>query len=87
MTALHLVASPSGATPTSPSGATPPSPQGARLGAPDPMQAYADAQNALSMAAYYLRQPAANVPGATRKTVQALAALRRLDGLVQGGAV
>lgn len=35
------------------------------------MQAYADAQNALSMAAYYLRQPAANVPGATRKTVQA----------------
>ena len=79
MTALHLVASPSGATP--------PSPQGARLGAPDPMQAYADAHNALSMAAYYLRQPAANVPGATRKTVQALAALRRLDGLVQGGAV
>lgn len=79
MTALHLVASPSGATP--------PSPSGARLGTPDPIQAYADASNALAMATYYLRQPAANVPGATRKAVQALAALRRLDGLVQGGAV
>jgi hypothetical protein len=51
------------------------------------MQAFADAHNALSMAAYYLRQPAANVPGATRKAVQALAALRRLDAMVQGGAV
>jgi hypothetical protein len=79
MTALHLVASPSGATPTSP--------QGARLGATDPIQAFADASNALAMAAYYLRQPAANVPGATRKAVQALAALRRLDAMVQGGAV
>lgn len=78
MTALHLVASPSG--PTSPS------PSGARLGTTDPVQAYADAHNALSMAAHYLRQPGANVPGATCKAVQALAALRRLDALVQGGA-
>ena len=78
MTALHLVASPSGATPTSP--------QGASLGALDPVQAFADASNALAMAAYYLRQPAANVPGATRKAVQALAALRRLDTLVLRGA-
>ena len=40
-------------------------------GAPtDPHQAFADAHNALSMAAYYLRQPAANVPGATRKAAQ-----------------
>lgn len=77
MTALHLVASPSGATPASPHGAS--------LGTPDPVQAFADASNALAMAAYYLRQPA-NVPGATRKAVQALAALRRLDALVQGGA-
>ena len=62
--------------------------QGARLGAPtDPIQLYADAHNALAMALHYLRQPAAmNVPGATRKAVQALAALRRLDALVQGGA-
>lgn len=52
----------------------------------DPVQAYADASNALAMAAYYLRHPAANVPGATRKAVQALAALRRLDALVQRGA-
>lgn len=54
-------------------------------GAPaDPHQAFADAHNALSMAVYYLRQPSANVPGATRKAAQALAALRRLDALVQG---
>ena len=60
--------------------------QGARLGAPDPIQLHADAHNALAMALHYLRQPAAlNVPGATRKVVQALAALRRLDALVQGG--
>lgn len=56
-------------------------------GSPDPIQAYADASNALAMAAYYLRQPAANVPGATRKAVQALAALRRLDALGQGSTV
>ena len=68
--------------------AAPTSPQGARLGAPtDPIQLYADAHNALAMALHYLRQPAAlNVPGATRKVVQALAALRRLDAQVQGGA-
>ena len=28
--------------------------------------------NALSMAAYYLRQPGGHVPGATRKAAQAL---------------
>ena len=55
--------------------------QGARLGAPsDPVQLYADAHNALAMALHYLRQPRANVPGAARKAVQALAALRSLDG-------
>lgn len=63
--------------------AAPTSPQGARLGAPtDPIQLHADAHNALAMALHYLRQPAGqNVPGATRKVVQALAALRRLDAL------
>lgn len=56
-------------------------------GAPEPLQSYADAHNALSMALYYLRQPQANVRGAARKAVQALAALRSLDACVQGGAV
>lgn len=51
---------------------------GMRPGAPDPIQLYADAHNALAMALHYLRQPAANVPGAARKAVQALAALRSL---------
>ena len=59
--------------------------QGARLGAPtDPIQLYADAHNALAMALHYLRQPDANVPGAARKAVQALAALRSLDGVDVG---
>jgi hypothetical protein len=43
-----------------------------------PIQLHADAHNALTMALHYLRQPTANVPGAARKTVQALAALRAL---------
>lgn len=69
--------------------AAPTGPHGARLGAQtDPIQLHADAHNALAMALHYLRQPGAlNVPGATRKAVQALAALRCLDALVQGGAV
>ena len=59
--------------------------QGARLGAPtEPIQLYADAHNALAMALHYLRQPDANVPGAARKAVQALAALRSLDGVDVG---
>lgn len=49
-------------------------------GTPDPIQHYADAHNALAMALHYLREPdQANVAGATRKAVQALAALRRLS--------
>ena len=67
--------------------------QGARLGDPDPIQLHADAHNALAMALHYLRQPDANVPGAARKAVQALAALRSLGGAdvgespsTQGGA-
>ncbi len=59
--------------------AAPTSSQGTRLSAPtDPIQLHADAHNALSMALHYLRQPDANVPGAVRKAVQALAALRSL---------
>ena len=48
------------------------------MGTPDPIQLYAEAHNALAMALHYLRQPASHVPGAARKAVQALAALRRL---------
>ncbi len=74
--------------------AAPTRPQGARLAAPtDPIQLYADAHNALAMALHYLRQPDANVPGAARKAVQALAALRSLGSAdlctspsTQGGA-
>ena len=67
--------------------------QGARLGAPYPIHLHADAHTALSMPLPSLRQPRANVPGAARKAVQALAALRSLDGAdvcaspsTQGGA-
>lgn len=49
-------------------------------GTPDPIQLHAEAHNALAMALHYLRQPQANVPGAARKAVQALAALRGLGG-------
>ena len=61
--------------------------QGTRLGAPDPVQLHADAHNALAMALHYLRQPdQANVAGATRKAVQALAALRVLHSVERGAA-
>ncbi|MBS3996689.1 MAG: hypothetical protein KGZ67_05030 [Hydrogenophaga sp.] len=46
---------------------------------PEAIQLHAEAQNALAMALYYVRQPEANIPGAARKAVQALAALRQLD--------
>ena len=45
----------------------------------DPIKLYADAHNALAMALHYLRTPSGNLPGAARKTVQALGALRRLQ--------
>lgn len=44
-------------------------------------QLFATAENALSVALYHLRQPAANVPDAARKAVQALAALNQLRTL------
>jgi hypothetical protein len=43
------------------------------------MAAHQEAENALSMALHYLRSSACNVPGATRKAVQALGALNRLN--------
>lgn len=45
------------------------------------MQAHQAAENALAMALHYLRASASNIPGATRKAVQALAALNTLQGL------
>lgn len=61
--------------------------QASRCAAPvhsDPIQLHADAHNALNMALHYLNQPKANISGARRKTVQALAALRGLDLSLQG---
>ena len=49
-----------------------------------PIQLHADARNALSTAVFYLSQPQANVAGARRKAVQALAALRSLDLSTEG---
>lgn len=54
-------------------------------GTPDPIQSFGDACNALAMAAHYVRS--GNTAGAQRKAIQALAALRRLDAMGQGGAV
>ncbi len=42
-------------------------------------QAHQGAENALSMALHYLRVSASNIPGATRKAVQALSALHDLQ--------
>lgn len=43
-----------------------------------------EAENALAMALHYLRSNDNNVPGATRKAVQALGALNRLEMLALG---
>lgn len=43
-----------------------------------------EAENALAMALHYLRSNDNNVPGATRKAVQALGALNRLEMLSLG---
>jgi hypothetical protein len=43
-----------------------------------------EAENALAMALHYLRSSGSNVPGATRKAVQALGALSRLEMLSLG---
>lgn len=50
------------------------------------MQAHQAAENALTMALHYLRCNASNIPGATRKAVQALAALNTLQALAPAGA-
>lgn len=48
------------------------------------LAAHQDAENALSMALHYLRTGAGNVPGATRKAVQALSALNTLQAAGAG---
>lgn len=45
------------------------------------VQAQQEAENALSMALHHLRTPTSNIPGARRKAVQALAALKHLHRL------
>ncbi|WP_108370977.1 hypothetical protein [Limnohabitans sp. T6-5] len=50
------------------------------------LAAHQDAENALSMALHYLRTGAGNVPGATRKAVQALSALNTLQSAGAGRA-
>lgn len=51
------------------------------------LQAHQAAENALSMALHYLRASASsNIPGATRKAVQALDALNTLHTLAPAGA-
>ena len=45
---------------------------------PDLIQVHARAVNSLTMALHYLRQPESNVAGASRKAVQALAAINAL---------
>lgn len=48
----------------------------------DPVALHGDACNALAMALHYLRgSDATNVRGASRKAVQALSALRRLQSV------
>ena len=63
---IHLTRRPSTATPTTPQDLA-------------TMAAHQEAENALAMALNYLRSSASNIPGATRKAVQALGALNRLN--------
>ena len=64
---IHLTRRPSTATPTT-------TPHDLAT-----MAAHQEAENALAMALHYLRSSAGNIPGATRKAVQALGALNRLN--------
>ena len=51
----------------------------------DAIQIHQEAENALNMALHYLRQPSSNVPGARRKTIQALAAMKQLNAAIGYG--
>ena len=71
---IHLTRRPSTATPTTPHGLACTTAENMAT-----MAAHQEAENALAMALHYLRSSASNVPGATRKAVQALGALNRLN--------
>lgn len=73
-TVIHLTHRPSTATPTTPHGLACTTAENMAA-----MAAHQEAENALAMALHYLRSSASNVPGATRKAVQALGALTRLN--------
>ncbi|MEN9995680.1 MAG: hypothetical protein RL462_456 [Pseudomonadota bacterium] len=70
---IHLTRRPSTATPTTPQDLANTMAQNVAT-----MAAHQEAENALAMTLHYLRSSASNVPGATRKAVQALGALNRL---------
>ena len=50
------------------------------------LAAHQAAENALAMALHYLRASASNIPGASRKAVQALAALSTLQNMARATA-
>lgn len=78
---IHLTRRPSTATPTTPQALANTTAENAAA-----MAAHQEAENALSMALHYLRSSASNIPGATRKAVQALGALNRLHTSASAGA-
>jgi hypothetical protein len=78
---IHLTRRPSTATPTTPHDLAINTAENMAA-----MAAHQEAENALSMALHYLRSNACNVPGATRKAVQALSALKRLHTAPAAGA-
>lgn len=79
---IHLTRRPSTATPTT----TPHDLASTTAENAATMAAHQEAENALSMALHYLRSSAGNIPGATRKAVQALGALNRLHTSAPAGA-
>lgn len=78
---IHLTRPASPATPTTPQDLASTTTENMAA-----MAAHQEAENALSMALHYLRSSACNVPGATRKAVQALGALKRLHTAPAAGA-
>ena len=70
---IHLTRRPSTATPTTPHDLA--STTAVNVAT---LAAHQEAENAVAMALHYLRSSASNIPGATRKAVQALGALNRL---------
>ena len=78
---IHLTRRPSTANPTTPHDLA--STTAANVAT---LAAHQEAENALAMALHYLRSSASNIPGASRKAVQALGALSRLQAPVHASA-